>query len=88
MCKRRFLTLAPAEIKEFGKPSARQVIWDAQTLAKALDAVGFPAACSELGYTQSHQVFLDYGGYKQGRIVAQKLEKAHITVELELVFAK
>jgi len=29
----------------------------------------------------SYQVFLDNGGYKKGRIVAKKLEKANIIVD-------
>jgi glycine hydroxymethyltransferase len=66
------LALALAEMKKFGKAYAEQVIRNAQALAKAL-AVGFPVACSEFGFTRSHQVFLDYGGYKRGRKVAEKL---------------
>jgi len=57
------------------------VVRNAQALAKALVELGFPVACSKLGYTRSHQVFLDYGGYKHGRKVAQKLEKANIIVD-------
>jgi glycine hydroxymethyltransferase len=40
-----------------------------------------PVACSDSGFTKSHQVFLDYGGYKKGREVAEKLEKANIIVD-------
>ncbi len=65
-------------MKSFGERYAGQVIRNAQALAKALAEEGFPVACSELGYTESHQIFLDYGGYKQGRIIARKLEKANI----------
>ena len=72
------LTLALAEMKSFGEEYAGEVIRNAQVLAKALAEEGFPVMCSELGYTESHQVFLDYGGYKQGRVIAQKLEKANI----------
>jgi len=75
------LTLALAEIERFGKSYARQVVQNAQTLAKALAASGFPVACPKLGHTRSHQVFLDFGGYKRGRMVAQKLEKANIIVD-------
>jgi len=75
------LSLALAEMKRFGKAYARQVTQNAQTLAKALAEKGFPAACPKLGYTRSHQVFLDYGGYKQGRTAAKKLERANIIVD-------
>ncbi|HDI06925.1 MAG TPA: hypothetical protein ENF76_01005 [Candidatus Bathyarchaeota archaeon] len=75
------LTLALAELKEFGKAYARQVIRNAQTLAKTLADYGFPVACSHLGFTRSHQVLLNYGDYKKGGIVADKLEKANIIVD-------
>lgn len=75
------LTLALAEMKEFGKNYATQVIKNAQALAKALSDYGFPAERPDLGYTKSHQVFLDYGGYKNGRAVAERLEKANIIAD-------
>ncbi|UCC33712.1 MAG: hypothetical protein JSW53_01540 [Candidatus Bathyarchaeota archaeon] len=75
------LSLALAEMKEYGKRYATQVVRNAQALAKALAEYGFPATCPNLGYTKSHQVFLDYGGYKQGRIIARKLEGANIIAD-------
>jgi len=75
------LTLALAEMQKFGKNYAAQVVKNAQTLAKTLADFGFPVACSSFGYTKSHQVFLDYGGYKQGRVIAKQLEKANIIVD-------
>jgi len=75
------LTLALAEMKEFGKAYARQVVKNAQALAKALAESKFPVACSSLGFTRSHQVFLDYGGYKKGGVVAKILEEANIIVD-------
>lgn len=75
------LTLALAEMEEFGRMYAKQVIRNAQTLAKTLHDFGFPVVGSGLGYTMSHQVLLDYGGYKQGRTIAKRLEKANIIVD-------
>lgn len=75
------LTLALAEMEKFGTAYAEQVIRNAQTLAKALDDYGFPVVGSNLGYTKSHQVLLDYGGYKRGREVAERLEKVNIIVD-------
>ena len=34
-----------------------------------------------MGFTQSHQVLLDYGGFELGRVVAEKLEAANIIVD-------
>jgi len=75
------LTLALAEMKAYGKRYARQIVRNAQVLGKALDEHGFPVSCRSGGYTRSHQVFLDYGGYKQGRLVVQKLERANIIAD-------
>jgi len=75
------LTLALAEMKTYGKEYARQVVRNAQALARALAEEEFPVACAQLGYTQSHQVLLDYGGYKEGGVVARKLERANIIVD-------
>lgn len=75
------LTLALAEMKGYGKEYAEQIIRNAQALAKALAVHGLPVVCPSLGYTQSHQVFLDCGGYKHGRIVAQKLERVNIIAD-------
>jgi glycine hydroxymethyltransferase len=75
------LTLALAEMEEFGRMYAKQVIQNAQTLAKTLYDFGFPVVGSGLGYTMSHQVLLNYGGYKQGRKIAERLEKANIIVD-------
>jgi glycine hydroxymethyltransferase len=75
------LTLALAEMKQFGTAYATQIVRNAQALAKALAEHSFPVRCSSLGFTKSHQVFLDYGGYKNGRVVAKKLEAANIITD-------
>jgi glycine hydroxymethyltransferase len=75
------LTLALAEMDKFGSSYARQVIRNAQALGRTLHDYGFPIAGSDAGYTRSHQILLDYGGYKQGREVAKRLEKANIIAD-------
>lgn len=75
------MTLALAEMLTFGESYAAQVVANAQVLAKALSEKGFPVACPDLGYTESHQVFLDFGGYKLGYGVARKLEKVNMVVD-------
>jgi glycine hydroxymethyltransferase len=75
------LTLALAETKEFGRSYAAQVVNNAQALARALSDYGFPVACHAYGFTKSHQVFLNYGGYKAGRAIAERLEKANIITD-------
>lgn len=75
------LTLALAEMSKFGKAYSKQVIANAQVLAKALVDSGFPVACADLGCTSSHQVFLDYGGFGKGGKIARQLEKANVIVD-------
>jgi len=75
------LTLALAEMKSFGRAYAEQVIQNSRALAKALYDYGFPVKCPNLGFTQSHQVILDYGGAEQGRKIAERLQKANIIVD-------
>ena len=75
------MTLALAEMKQFGKAYAKQVVRNSQSLAKALNDYGFPVNCPHLGFTRSHQVILDYGSYEKGRTIAQKLQQANIIAD-------
>lgn len=75
------LTLALAEMENFGGEYAEQVVRNARALAKALHEHGFPVKCSRLGFTESHQVIMDFGGYERGRRVAEKLQEANIIVD-------
>jgi len=75
------LALALAEIRNFGKAYAEQIIRNSKTLAKALYDYGLPVTCQHLGFTRSHQVLLDYGSYEQGRVVAEKLQCANIIAD-------
>jgi glycine hydroxymethyltransferase len=75
------LTLALAEMENFGRAYAEQVIRNSQVLAKALHDYGFPVVCQHLGFTQSHQVILDYGNYGKGRVFAEKLQRANIIAD-------
>jgi glycine hydroxymethyltransferase len=75
------LTLALAEMKEFGKEYAGQVIRNAKALAKNLHSYGLPVKCPHLGFTESHQLILDFGGYERGREIAQKLQQTNIIVD-------
>lgn len=75
------LTLALAEMKEFGSEYAKQIIRNSQCLAKSLADNGLPIAGATVGYTMSHQVLMDFSGYKRGRRVAEKLAKSNIIAD-------
>jgi glycine hydroxymethyltransferase len=68
-------------MKRFGKTYAKQVIRNSKVLAKALHDHGFPVICEHLGFTQSHQVIMDYGDYEKGRKMAEKLQHANIITD-------
>jgi glycine hydroxymethyltransferase len=75
------MALALAEMKEFGKAYATQVIRNSKTLARALHDHGFPVICQHLGFTQSHQVIVSYGDPERGREVAERLQRANIIAD-------
>jgi glycine hydroxymethyltransferase len=75
------LTLALAEVKNFGRDYAGQVIRNAKALAKTLHSYGFTVKCANIGFTQSHQVILDFGNYERGREIAERLQRANIIVD-------
>jgi glycine hydroxymethyltransferase len=75
------LTLSLAEMKRFGKAYAEQVIRNSKALAKALHDHGFPVICEHLGFTKSHQVIMDFGDYKKGRKMAERLQRANIITD-------
>lgn len=75
------LTLALAEVKNFGRDYAVQVVRNAKALAKTLHGYGFPVKCADVGFTQSHQVILDFGNYERGREIAERLQRANIIVD-------
>lgn len=75
------LTVALAEARRFGGRYAAQVVRNARVLGQALNRERLPVSFKSRGYTRSHQVFLDFGGYKKGREVAVRLEEANIITD-------
>lgn len=75
------LGLALQEIRDHGKTYARQIIKNAQALARGLEEVGVPLKLSELGYTRSHQLLLNLSSYDAKR-VCHNLEKFKIFIDI------
>lgn len=80
------LTLALAEMKQFGKAYAKQLVENSQALAKALSDYDFPVETKHLGFTRSHQVIVDFGSYEKGRAIAEKLQHANIITDCVIRF--
>ncbi|MHB1909554.1 MAG: PLP-dependent aminotransferase family protein [Nitrososphaerales archaeon] len=66
------------ELLKFGKAYARQVVKNSKTLAKTLDELGIPVKSKKQGYTQSHQVLLDYNE-------ADSMETANLLENLNII---
>ncbi len=69
------------EARRVGGKYAAQVIANSKTLAKSLHEGGVPVKCSDYGFTESHQVFLDMKDTKEIENLAQRLEDANIIVD-------
>jgi glycine hydroxymethyltransferase len=72
------LAITFAEMLEFGKAFAEQMILNAKALADALERNGFDVIMKHRGYTESHALALDVADLGGGTRVAEKLEKANI----------
>jgi glycine hydroxymethyltransferase len=70
------LAVALAEMKQFGRKYAQQVTRNARQLALCLWDAGVPVRGARLGFTESHQVIVDYGIHNRAR--AKQLEAAGI----------
>ena len=74
------------EMKSFGPAYARQVIANSKALGKQLDMRGFPVKFAAQGYSDSHQLHLDFGAMKETLGVtagefADRLEANHLIVD-------
>ncbi len=79
------LALATAEALAFGPTYMAQIVRNAQALAKALQERGIPMLGAAKGFTRSHQAIADVGNYGRGLAAAQKLERANIIVNKNLL---
>ena len=74
-----------AEILEFGKDYAKQVIKNAKVFAEALSENGFKVLGESRGFTKSHQIAVNVLDYSDGGKVESDLEKANIIVNRQLI---
>jgi glycine hydroxymethyltransferase len=77
--------IALAEMLAFGKEYARQVIKNAIALAESLYNLGFDVLGEKHGFTRSHQVAVDVSKYGDGGSIEQRLEKANIICNRQLL---
>lgn len=79
------LAVAAAEMLAFGARYMAHIVENAQALAAALDARGFPVLGRHKGFTRTHQVIADVRAYGGGLSVAQRLAEAHIITNKNLI---
>lgn len=77
--------IALAEVMEFGKEYAKQLIKNAKKLAESLVDCGFTALGEKRGYTQSHQIAVDVSKYGDGGTIEKELEKSNIILNRQLL---
>lgn len=79
------LAAAAAELIEFGREYMTAIVANAQRLADALHTRGVPVLGAHKGYTRTHQVIADVGGFGGGLDVAHKLAEANIITNKNLL---
>ncbi|RZN40970.1 MAG: serine hydroxymethyltransferase [Methanophagales archaeon ANME-1-THS] len=79
------LAVTLAEMSAFGEAYAAQIITNAKVFAQALYEEGFEVLCEHKGFTESHQIAVDVQKQGGGAAVAQKLERANIIINKNLL---
>ena len=77
--------IAFAEMLEFGKKYAAQVVKNAKALAEALSSSGFMVLGDKRGFTKSHQIVVNVLSFGDGGTIEADLEKANIIINRQLI---
>lgn len=79
------LGIATAEMLEFGKEYANQIIKNAKSLAQNLYERGFNVLCEDLDFTESHQVAMDVSDIGRAAELSKRLESNNIILNKNLL---
>jgi glycine hydroxymethyltransferase len=79
------LAVSAAEMITFGQVYMAQIVRNAQALGAALAQRGIPVLGAHKGYTTTHQVIADVRQFGGGLDVAQRLAKANIITNKNLI---
>ena len=69
-----------AELLQFGKEYASQIVKNTKAIAKALYDEGLDVLCPELGFSESHMTIVDVKRFGSGHEIGKRLEEANIIV--------
>ena len=79
------LAVSAAEIIAYGNAYMAQIVRNAQALGAALTRRGIPVLGAHKGYTTTHQVIADVRRFGRGLEVAQRLARANIITNKNLI---
>lgn len=79
------LAVSAAEMLAFGGAYMGQIVRNAKALGAALDRRGVPVLCAHKGYTETQQVIADVRRFGGGFEVAQRLARANIITNKNLI---
>jgi len=79
------VTIACAEMLEFGEEYAIQIVRNARALAQALYERGFNVLAEHKGFTQSHVILIDITKHGDGGTIEETLEKANVIINRNLL---
>jgi len=79
------VTIACAELLEFGKEYTSQIVKNAKALAQALYERGLKVLAEHKGFTQSHVILIDITKHGDGGTIEETLEKANIIINRNLL---
>jgi len=79
------LAIALAEAMEFGKEYSSQIVENARALGQALYERGLSVLCPDQKFTSSHTIVVDTTKYGDGGTLEQRLEKANLVLNRNLL---
>jgi glycine hydroxymethyltransferase len=79
------VTIACAELLEFGKEYASQIVKNAKALGQALYERGFNVLAEHKGFTRSHVILIDITKHGDGGTIEETLEKANVIINRNLL---
>jgi glycine hydroxymethyltransferase len=79
------LAIACAEMLEFGREYASQIVRNAKALGQALYERGLDVLAEHKGFTQSHVILIDITKQGDGGTIEEMLEKANIIINRNLL---
>jgi glycine hydroxymethyltransferase len=79
------VTIACAEMLEFGEEYTSQIVKNAKALAQALYERGFNVLAEHKGFTQSHVILIDITNHGDGGTIEETLEKANVIINRNLL---